>query len=89
MFHVRLGRFGGVMCGVCEMPVGAVGMMSGRFMVARLVVLCRFAMVPRRMLVMFSCLVMVFRCVFGHDFSSAWKMGRREKGRYETHITEA
>jgi hypothetical protein len=77
MFNVHLGGFGGVVCGMCKMPVGAVGMMGGRFVVARLVMLSRFAMVPCRVLVMFSCLVMVFRCVFGHCSSS--EDGPREK----------
>lgn len=60
-------RLGGVMAGVLMIAVREVGVMRGGFVLARFVVLGGFLMVARRVLVMFGCCVMVFRC-FWHAF---------------------
>ena len=43
-----------------------VGVMSGLFMAAGLVMLCRFLVVTSRMLVMFCCLQVMLCCLFRH-----------------------
>ena len=45
-----------------------VGVMRSLLMAARLVVLCRFLMVPRRVLVMFRCFAVMLCCFLRHDF---------------------
>jgi hypothetical protein len=49
-----------------QMPVCRMRVMRRRQMIPGLVVFRGFAMVPRRVLVMLRCPVMVFGCLFGH-----------------------
>jgi hypothetical protein len=52
-----------MMLRVLMMPASRVGVVRGLFMVAALVVLCRFFVVARGMLVMFCCLQMMLCCL--------------------------
>lgn len=66
MLRVRFCRFPGVMRGVLQVTMRAMGVMACGFVVAILVVPGCFAVMAGRMLVMFGCLVVVFRRDFGH-----------------------
>jgi len=69
MFYVGLGRFRAVVGCVVQMPLCAMGVMSGCFVRARLMVLGGFAMMPRGVFVMLGCLVMMLGCLLGHRCS--------------------
>jgi hypothetical protein len=59
-----------MMLGVAGMPMRRVGMMRRLFVIAGLVVFGGFAVMLRRVFVMFGGLVMVFdACVVAHGFS--------------------
>ncbi len=49
----------GVVRRVVEMPLSGMGVLCRRFVVARLIVLRSFAVMPSRALVIFGCLVMM------------------------------
>jgi hypothetical protein len=67
MLGVMTAGFGVVMFGVAGMAMRTVRMMGRLFVVAGFMVLGSFAMMLRRMLVMFGCLVMMLdACVVGH-----------------------
>ena len=56
-----------MMVGMARMAVGAVDMMRGQLVIAGLIVLGSFAMVPGGLLVMFGgTLVMMDACMCGH-----------------------
>jgi len=69
MLHVCFGCLNGMVGCVVEMPLGAMGVMGCCFVGARLVVLGRFAMMARRVLVVLGRLAMVLSCLLGHAFS--------------------
>lgn len=56
--------------------VGQVSVMSCQFVFASLVVLSCFLMVPRRVFVMLGRLVMMFRCLLGHNIPPMQCRGR-------------
>jgi hypothetical protein len=62
VFNVGFGRFAGVVRSVGVMAVSKVCMMCCSLVPASLMMLGGFAMVSSRKLVVFRCLVMVFRC---------------------------
>ena len=62
VFNVGLGRFAGVMQSVGMVTVSKVSMMCCSLVPASLMMLGGFAMMSSRKLVVFRCLVMVFRC---------------------------
>ena len=62
VFNVGLGRFAGVVRGIRVMTVSKVSMMCCSLVPASLMMFGGFAMMSSRMLVMFRCLVVVFRC---------------------------
>ncbi|WP_194455468.1 hypothetical protein [Bradyrhizobium sp. CCBAU 53421] len=79
VFAVVLGvmpaRFGVVMLGVAGMAMGAVGVVRRLLVIALFVVLGRFAVMTRRVLVMFGRLVMMLNaCVVAHDDLQVWRM---------------
>jgi len=76
MFDVRLGRFRGVMRCMLVVAVSQVGMVCGQFVAAGLVVLCCFLMMACCVFVVLCRLVMMFRCLPGHEIPP---LGRREK----------
>jgi hypothetical protein len=51
-------------------------------MIVSLVEFCGFAMMPRRVLVVLRCPVMMFSCLFGHSPSQVWNWaeGRESNG---------
>ncbi|MGB9068433.1 MAG: hypothetical protein WCC21_07675 [Candidatus Acidiferrales bacterium] len=59
-----------------EVPVCRMRMMRRRQMIVSLMVFGGFAMVSRRVRVMFRCLVMMLRCLFGHAPSQILNLGR-------------
>jgi hypothetical protein len=61
---VELRRLGGVMFRMLHMTVRGLRMMRGRFEIAGVIMLCRFAMVPHRMLVMICRIAMMFAHYF-------------------------
>lgn len=63
---VMLAGFVGMVAGVQCMSVGDVGVVPGLLVIARLVVLGRFAMMRGGVFVMFSGLQMMFRSVMSH-----------------------
>jgi hypothetical protein len=69
VLDVCLGRFRAVVDCVVEMPLRAMGVMSGCFVGAQRVMLGGFAMMPRGVLVMFGCLVMMLNRLLGHRCS--------------------
>jgi hypothetical protein len=69
VFYVCLGRFSAVVRCVVQMPLRAVGVMSGCFVGAQLMVLGGFAMMPCGVFVMLGCLVMMLSCLLGHRCS--------------------
>lgn len=64
VLNVQFCRFGGVMGCVMRVSLRRVGVMSGYFVVAFLVMTGGFAMVICRVLMVFRCLVMMLRCLF-------------------------
>jgi hypothetical protein len=70
MFHVKLGRFRRVMRGVVQMSLSRVGVMRGRFVIPRFVMLGGFTMMMGRVFVVFRRFLMMLRRLFGHDSSS-------------------
>jgi hypothetical protein len=70
MLNVKFGRLCGMMRSVGMMPEGGVGVVSGRFVVPCFVMLGCFAMMPRRMFVMFGGFVMMLCCMHCHGSSS-------------------
>jgi hypothetical protein len=77
MFHVRLGRFRGVVRGVLIMAVREMRVMRRRFMLPVFVVLGRVLVVMRRVLVMFGRCVMMVRCLLGHAFLHSIALSNR------------
>jgi len=69
VFNVGFGRFAGVVRSVGVMTVSKVSMMCCSLVPASLMMLGGFAMVSSRKLVVFGCLVMVFRCSLGHEWT--------------------
>jgi hypothetical protein len=69
VFYVCLGRFRAMVRCVVQVSLCAMGVMSGCFVGARLMVLGRFAMMPCGVFVMLGCLVMVLGCLLGHRCS--------------------
>ena len=64
MLRVQFSGFGGVMGGMVQVPLRRVRVVSRRVMVAFSMMTGCLAMVVRRQLVVFCCLVMVLRCLF-------------------------
>jgi len=52
---------------VMVVPLSEMGMMRCGFVLASLVLLRGLAMMPRRMLMMFRCLVVMLGCFLGHS----------------------
>jgi hypothetical protein len=77
MFDVQLCGLGGVMCGVVQVPLGRVRVMGGQFVGSRFVMLCGFAMMAGRVVVVLGCFVMMLRCLVGHVPSSRFGLGWR------------
>jgi hypothetical protein len=65
---VGLGGFNSVISGVMMVAVSHVRVMTGHVVVTGFVVARRFAMMPRGVLVVFSCFVMMLGCFSGHLF---------------------
>jgi hypothetical protein len=63
---VGLGGFDAVMRGVMVVGMGRVRVVRGGFMVTGFVMASRFAVMPRGVLVVFRCFVMMFGCLLGH-----------------------
>jgi hypothetical protein len=59
-----------------QVPVCRMRVVRRRQMIVGLVVFRGFAMVPRRVLVMFRCLVMMLCCLFGHAPSQVLNLCR-------------
>jgi hypothetical protein len=66
MFDVQFCRFGGVVSCVMRVTVGGVCMMRRRLVVSFFVMLGCFAMMARRVVVMFGRLTMMLCRLFGH-----------------------
>lgn len=66
VLNVGFGCLGGVVGGVVQVALRRVRVVGGRLVVAGFMMLGGFAMVRRRMLVVFGCLKMVLRCLFRH-----------------------
>jgi hypothetical protein len=66
MLDVRLGGFARMVHGMLVMAASGMGMMSRCFVIAGFMVPGGFAMMLRRMLVMFGCFVMMLGCVLRH-----------------------
>jgi len=64
---VRFSRFRSVVRGMLVVAVSQMCMMRGQFVAAGFVVLCCFLMVARRMFVVLGGLMMMFRCLLGHE----------------------
>ncbi len=68
-------RLGVVVLGMAGMAMGAVRVVRRLLVIALFVMLGGFAVVPRRVLVMLSCLVMMLNaCVVAHDDLPVWRM---------------
>ena len=67
MLGVRFRRFDGVVLGVVRVAVGGVGMVRGLFVIAGFVMFGGFLVMVSRFFVVFSGLVMMFCCFFGHS----------------------
>jgi hypothetical protein len=63
---VQFGGFAGVMSRLDVMSMRRVSVVGGRLVVACLVVLRRFAMMPGRVIVMFCCLIVMFCRLLRH-----------------------
>jgi len=70
MLHVMLCRFGSVMGCVVKMTLRGVRMVCSRLVIAFFVVGCRFAVMARRVFVVFRCFVMMFCRLLRHRSSS-------------------
>jgi hypothetical protein len=68
MFGVGFRSFGCMMRRMMQMALRGVSMMRCRFMIVRLVMRCRFTVMPRRVFVMFCCLVVMLCRLLGHCF---------------------
>lgn len=66
VLDVRLCCFRSMMRCMLQVPVCRMRVMRRRQMIVSLVVFRGFAMVPRRVLVMFRCPVMMLCCLLGH-----------------------
>ncbi len=66
MLQVALGRLLAVVAGMEVMAVREMGMMRGLLVRPGLVVLGRFLVVPRGVLMVFGSLLVVFRSLLGH-----------------------
>ncbi len=64
VLNVQFGRFGGVMGGVVGVPLRRVRVVSGCLVVTSLMMPGGFAMVLRRLLMVFRCFDMVLCCLF-------------------------
>jgi hypothetical protein len=64
VLDVQFRGLGGVVGCVVRVSLRRVGVMCGCLVVTRLMMPCGFAMVPRRVLVVFRCFVMVLGCLF-------------------------
>jgi hypothetical protein len=71
MLHMKLGCFGRMVSSVLRMSVSRVCVMSGRLVIARLVMLGGVPMMFRCACVVLRCLMMVFGCLFRHISSSS------------------
>jgi len=80
MLDVRLGSFRGVLRSNMKMPLRRMSVMGGRFVVPRLVVPGRFAMMLCRVVVMFRCFAVMLCRLFGHA-SSRVRSDRTDAGR--------
>lgn len=69
MLGVKFGCFAGVMHRVLMMAIRGVGVMRGEMMVAGFVMARCFAMMPRGVLVMFRCFVVMLGCLLRHGSS--------------------
>jgi hypothetical protein len=67
VFDVRLGCFRRVMRCMRVMAVGQVRVVPCQFVAAGFVVPCGFLMVARCVFVVLCCLMMMFRCLLGHE----------------------
>jgi hypothetical protein len=63
-FHMRFGRFGRMMRGLFMMATGGMGMMRGFLVTACLMVFGGFLVMPRGVLMLFRCLI-VMLCSLG------------------------
>jgi len=72
MFYVEFGCLAGVVSCVLMMSMRRVCVMGGGLVVARVMVLGRFAVMSRRVLVMLCCFLMVLGGLLRHG-SSVWK----------------
>jgi len=70
MLDVMLGRFGSVMRRVMKMTLRGVRMVRRRLVITFFVVSCRFAVMARRVFVVFRCFVMMLCRLFRHRSSS-------------------
>jgi hypothetical protein len=70
MLDVVLRRFRSVMRGVVRVPLSGVRVVRRRLVIAFFVVSRRFAMMARRVFVMFRCLVMMLCRLLRHSSSS-------------------
>jgi len=66
IFDMRLRGFSSMVRRVIVVPLSQMGMMPCGFVLAALMVLRGLAMMPRRMLMMFRCLVVMLGCFLGH-----------------------
>ena len=67
VLDVQFGGFGGVVGCVVRVSLRGVGVVSGCLVITSLVMPGGFAMVHRRVLVVFRCFVMVLCCLSRHD----------------------
>ena len=74
---VMLGSFIGMMPSMCGVTVRSMGVMCTLLWRARLVMLCSFAMVVRRMCVMLGGLLMMFGAFVGHDVPPLGRENRK------------
>ena len=56
---------------MCEVAMGRMGVMSGFFVIASLVMFCGFSVVIGCALVMLSCTMMMLRCFLRHLATSS------------------
>jgi hypothetical protein len=74
MLDVVLRRFRRVMRGMVQVALRGVRVVRGGFVVALFVVCCRFAMVARRVFVVFRCLMMMLCRLLRHSSSSFYRL---------------
>jgi hypothetical protein len=70
MLHVGFCRLSSMMRRMLKVAMGRVGVVGRLLVVPRVIVLRGLAMMPRRVLMVFRCLPMVFCCLFRHKRSS-------------------